>query len=209
MRRYNADSLIIQLSEIQRALVTPVDIPSSASIANGMLSLLVDVFFQVQSSAHISIHRRKTYFKWLWYLQKLVMCCRASQAGLGKLSASFPKFQVPVKGWWLVDPASLPVCWLLPVWFLKLWKRNHFLGAGKNGSGVKDTCFCRGSRFSSLHPYTGSQPLETPVLGIWCLLLTPMSTNRVYGTHTYMQAMALIHVKLKKICFEDIKWFLK
>lgn len=114
---------------------------------------------------------------------------------LASFRLPFESFESLLQCWWLVDPASLSVCWLLPVWFLKLWERNHFLGARKNGSGVKNTCFCRGPRLGSQHPYTGSQPLETPVLGIWCLLLTPMDTNHVYGTHTYMQAMALIHVK--------------
>lgn len=140
MRWYNADSLIKQLSEIQRALLTLLDMLSSVTIANGMLSLLVDDFCQLQSPAHLSIHRRKTLNG--FDTSESWQCVAGHhRLALASFQLPFKSFKSLLKCWWLVDPVSLSVCWLLPVWFLKLWKRNHFLGAGKMAQGLRTLVF--------------------------------------------------------------------
>lgn len=165
MRRYNADSLIKQISEIQRALVTLVDILSSITIANGMLSLLVDDFFQVQSPAHISIHRRKTLNG--FDTSESWQCVAGHhRLALASFQLPFKSFKSLLKCWWLGDPVSPVSVLVIASLIFETLKKKPFLRGWKNGSGVKNTCFCRGPRFGSLNPYTSSQPLETPVLGI-------------------------------------------
>lgn len=148
-------------------------------------------FSSIVSSSHN--YSSKTYFKWFWYLKKLAMCSQASQAGLGKLSASFETFESLLQCWWLVGPASLPVCWLLPVWFLKLWERNHFLGARKMAQELRTLVFAGDPGLApSTHilvhnrwklQFWGSDAFFWP---LWAPTMSMVHTHTCRQWHSYM-----------------------